>query len=187
MTTPRTTAQEKAARLRAARDYSGLTFMELAARAGVSPDTLKHAAAHNDPQAGRIDDESLRRVAEVAQVPMWFMHDGWDGAVSLDELFQAWVDNRLDAEVLTRFAAQLRFGLEDRLDDEGKEMLWRVFMLGKALTVDEQAALRDVMRDRDAPDTGKTVSPAAATGKHVARAAKTGKASSARPRVDERS
>jgi len=180
-----TNREERAARLRAARAYSGMTFVELAERAGVPVGAVKKAAAFSGPRMGVLNDDAMARVGDAAGIPPWFMTNGWLGAVSLDELFQALIDGHLDTEVRARYAAMLYLQAADRLDADSRELLWRAVMSVGDTGEGRMRELIEQLRDPDsAAATGKTVSPAADTGKFADRAAKTGKVSSALPRVE---
>lgn len=70
-------ADERAARVRAARSYAGMTAPELAKALNVSKETLSRMENGRRPTSA----EELRVIAETTGVPLSFLVEGFNGTV----------------------------------------------------------------------------------------------------------
>lgn len=133
-----------AATVRAAWAYSGLSYRELAERAGVPYDALRKWAGHTGPRRGRVPDDALERIADACGVPRWFMDAGWEGAWPAENLIRAWTDGRLEEEVKALYAAALRRHIEH----DHPELMARLQILEAMDSLDpaESAAMRELLR-----------------------------------------
>lgn len=103
MAPPKTADQERAARLRAARGYSGLDQRALAAKLGISLTTLSRM----ENAKTRVPDEDAYRYVEACGVPRWFIEHGFSAPAVPEEPTLAERIEALEGQVatLTRLAA----------------------------------------------------------------------------------
>ncbi len=62
-------------RLRAAREYAGLSQEALAEQLGVHVRTVKRS----EGGARKVKRQERVAIAEICDVPIWFLEDGWEG------------------------------------------------------------------------------------------------------------
>ena len=84
------------------------------------------------------------RIAEAAGVPWWFVVAGWEGAVEIDDLLEAWSEDRLEALVKDRWAGFLRQRIVEH--DPALENMLRILVAIDSLNPRESAAVRELLR-----------------------------------------
>lgn len=73
--------EEKKRRVETARAWGSVTSQDkLAAELGYAPATFRR---HLNGEGGVLEVDTLLKIAEVCEVPAWFMLAGWEGANAL--------------------------------------------------------------------------------------------------------
>lgn len=111
-------------RARAAMEYRGLSWRELARRSGLSPDTVRRIVSPSSPRGFYSSDER-DAIADACEVPRWFLERGFDGQTSNGDSDLAAQVTRLRGAVAGMSADILRHtqelqALRDRDRREGR-------------------------------------------------------------------